>query len=89
MNDYDFKCNFKLMDYSFGQVLYFVVINIVVKFGFVIKLKIILNIVRSVGNIICDFIEICCECGVEIVCIMCFLENVVCGILDFDEYWDG
>lgn len=88
-NDHDFKRNSKLMDHSLGQVLHFVATNTAVKSGLATKLKTILNIARSAGNITRDLIETRCERGAEIARTMRFPENVARGILDLDEHWDG
>lgn len=88
-NDHDFKRNSKLMDHSLGQVLHFVATNTAVKSGLATKLKTILNIARSAGNITRDLIETRCERGAEIARTMRFPESVARGILDLDEHWDG
>lgn len=88
-NDHEFKRNSKLMDHSLGQVLHFVATNTAVKSGLATKLKTILNIARSAGNITRDLIETRCERGAEIARTMRFPERVAQGILDLDEHWDG
>jgi putative nucleotidyltransferase with HDIG domain len=88
-NDHDFKRNSKLMDHSLGQVLHFVATNTAVKSGLATKLKTILNIAMSSGNITRDLIETRCERGAEIARTMRFSDVVAQGILDLDEHWDG
>lgn len=88
-NDLDFKRNSKLMDHSLGQVLHFVATNTAVKSGLATKLKTILNIAMSSGNITRDLIETRCERGADIARTMRFPETVAQGILDLDEHWDG
>ena len=88
-NDHDFKRNSKLMDHSLGQVLHFVATNTAVKSGLATKLKTILNIAMSSGNITRELIETRCERGAEIARTMRFSETVAQAILDLDEHWDG
>lgn len=88
-NDHDFKRNSKLMDHSLGQVLHFVATNTAVKSGLATKLKTILNIAMSSGNITRELIETRCERGAEIARTMRFSEPVARAILDLDEHWDG
>jgi putative nucleotidyltransferase with HDIG domain len=88
-NDHDFKRNSKLMDHSLSQLLHFVATNTAVKSGLATKLKTILNIAMSSGNITRDLIETRCERGAAIARTMRFSDAVAQGILDLDEHWDG
>jgi putative nucleotidyltransferase with HDIG domain len=88
-NDHDFKRNSKLMDNSLGQVLHFVATNTAVKSGLAKKLKTILHIAMTSGNITRELIETRCERGAEIARTMRFSDTVARGILDLDEHWDG
>lgn len=88
-DDHAFKRNSKLMDHSLGQVLHFVATNTAVRSGLATKLKTILNIAMTGGNITRELIETRCERGAEIARTMRFPEAVAHGILDLDEHWDG
>lgn len=88
-NDHDFKRNSKRMDHSLGQVLHFVATNTAVKSGLATKLKTILNIAMTSGNITRELIETRCERGADIARTMRFSNGVARGILDLDEHWDG
>lgn len=89
-SDFEFKRNAKLLDtQSLAQVLRFVVGNTAVRSGLADRLRGILKIAMTGGNITRDIIETRCERGAQIARRMRFSEEVARGILDLDEHWNG
>lgn len=89
-SDFEFKRNAKLLDTdSLAQVLRFVVGNTAVRSGLADRLRGILKIAMTGGNITRDIIETRCERGAQIARRMRFSEEIARGILDLDEHWNG
>jgi putative nucleotidyltransferase with HDIG domain len=89
-SDFEFKRSAKLVDtHSLAQVLRFVVSNTAVKSGLADRLRGLLTVAMTGGQIDREIIETRCERGAQIARQMRFSEAVAQGILDLDEHWNG
>jgi putative nucleotidyltransferase with HDIG domain len=89
-SDFEFKRSAKLVDtHSLAQVMRFVVSNTAVKSGLADKLRGLLNVAMTGGQIDREIVKTRCERGADIARQMRFSDAVADGILDLDEHWNG
>ncbi len=88
-DDLSIKREFKLVDSSLANVFGFVLKHTGMKAGLAERFRAIFRIALNGGEIVKELVETRCHQGADIARRMRFSDDVVQGILDLDEHWDG
>ena len=88
-DDIGIKRDFKLVDSSLANVFGFVLKHTGMKAGLAERFRAIFRIAVTGGEVIRELIETRCHQGADIARQMRFSDDVVEGIMDLDEHWDG
>jgi HD-GYP domain-containing protein (c-di-GMP phosphodiesterase class II) len=88
-DDLNFKHDIKTIDGSLPQALRFVLSHTGLKAGLAERIRTLVNVFLSGGQIAQELVETRCHRGAEIARKMRFSDAVACGIQNLDEHWDG
>jgi HD-GYP domain-containing protein (c-di-GMP phosphodiesterase class II) len=88
-DDLTFKRDAKTIDGSLPQALRFVLSHTGLKAGLADRIRALVNVFLSSGEIARELVETRCHRGAEIARKMRFSEAVAEGIQNLDEHWDG
>jgi HD-GYP domain-containing protein (c-di-GMP phosphodiesterase class II) len=88
-DDLTFKRDAKTIDGSLPQALRFVLSHTGLKAGLADRIRALVNVFLSSGEIAQELVETRCHRGAEIARKMRFSEAVAEGIQNLDEHWDG
>jgi HD-GYP domain-containing protein (c-di-GMP phosphodiesterase class II) len=88
-DDLTFKHDIKTIDGSLPQALRFVLSHTGLKAGLAERIRTLVNVFLSGGQIARELVETRCHRGAEIARKMRFGEAVAQGIQNLDEHWDG
>ena len=88
-DDITFKHDAKTIDGSLPQALRFVLSHTGLQAGLADRIRSLINVFLSSGQIARELVETRCHRGAEIARKMRFSEAVAQGIENLDEHWDG
>lgn len=88
-DDLAFKRDAKTIDGSLPQALRFVLSHTGLKAGLADRIRALINVFLSSGQIAQELVETRCHRGADIARKMRFSEAVAAGIQNLDEHWDG
>jgi HD-GYP domain-containing protein (c-di-GMP phosphodiesterase class II) len=88
-DDLTFKHDAKTIDGSLPQALRFVLSHTGLKAGLADRIRALINVFMSSGQIAKELVETRCHRGADIARKMRFSEAVAQGIHNLDEHWDG